>query len=174
MKRLDPLDGAASQVAAGNYSVRLTDKRNDEIGRLAVGFNRMAETIRDNTSLLEERVQQRTEELHSANLQLEQKNKQILDSIRYARMIQSAILPRYDLLSRYLAEHMVIWLPRDVVGGDFYYCRTDGQGCLLVVGDCTGHGVPGALMTMSAYAVLNHITSVQRTDDPARIVAMIL
>ena len=162
LKRLDPLDGAARQVAAGNYSARLTDKRNDEIGRLAVGFNRMAETIRDNTSLLEERVQQRTEELHSANLQLEQKNKQILDSIRYARMIQSAILPRYDLLSRYLAEHMVIWLPRDVVGGDFYFLQPDDDGCYIGVVDCTGHGIPGAFMSMTANAVIRQVLTGSR------------
>ncbi|MDD2841590.1 MAG: SpoIIE family protein phosphatase [Tolumonas sp.] len=165
LKRLDPLDGAARQVAAGNYSARLTDKRNDEIGRLAVGFNRMAETIRDNTSLLEERVQQRTEELHSANLQLEQKNKQILDSIRYARMIQSAILPRYDLLSRYLAEHMVIWLPRDVVGGDFYFLQPDDDGCYIGVVDCTGHGIPGAFMSMTANAVIRQVLTGSR-DKP--------
>lgn len=162
LKRLDPLDGAARQVAAGNYSARLTDKRNDEIGRLAVGFNRMAETIRDNTSLLEERVQQRTEELHSANLQLEQKNKQILDSIRYARMIQSAILPRYDLLSRYLAEHMVIWLPRDVVGGDFYFLQPYDDGCYIGVVDCTGHGIPGAFMSMTANAVIRQVLTGSR------------
>nr|WP_321269162.1 SpoIIE family protein phosphatase [uncultured Tolumonas sp.] len=165
LKRLDPLDGAARQVAAGNYSARLMDKRNDEIGRLAVGFNRMAETIRDNTSLLEERVQQRTEELHSANLQLEQKNKQILDSIRYARMIQSAILPRYDLLSRYLAEHMVIWLPRDVVGGDFYFLQPDDDGCYIGVVDCTGHGIPGAFMSMTANAVIRQVLTGSR-DKP--------
>jgi len=162
LKRLDPLDGAARQVAAGNYSAQLTDKRNDEIGRLAVGFNRMAETIRDNTSLLEERVQQRTEELYSANLQLEQKNKQILDSIRYARMIQSAILPRYDLLSRYLAEHMVIWLPRDVVGGDFYFLQPDDDGCYIGVVDCTGHGIPGAFMSMTANAVIRQVLTGSR------------
>ena len=165
LKRLDPLDGAARQVAAGNYSARLTDKRNDEIGRLAVGFNRMAETIRDNTSLLEERVQQRTEELHSANLQLEQKNKQILDSIRYARMIQSAILPRYDLLSRYLAEHMVIWLPRDVVGGDFYFLQPDDDSCYIGVVDCTGQGIPGAFMSMTANAVIRQVLTGSR-DKP--------
>ena len=165
LKRLDPLDGAARQVAAGNYSARLTDKRNDEIGRLAVGFNRMAETIRDNTRLLEERVQQRTEELHSANLQLEQKNKQILDSIRYARMIQSAILPRYDLLSRYLAEHMVIWLPRDVVGGDFYFLQPDDDSCYIGVVDCTGHGIPGAFMSMTANAVIRQVLTGSR-DKP--------
>ena len=165
LKRLDPLDGAARQVAAGNYSAHLTDKRNDEIGRLAVGFNRMAETIRENTSLLEERVQQRTEELHSANLQLEQKNKQILDSIRYARMIQSAILPRYDLLSRYLAEHMVIWLPRDVVGGDFYFLQPDDDGCYIGVVDCTGHGIPGAFMSMTANAVIRQVLTGSR-DKP--------
>ena len=165
LKRLDPLDGAARQVAAGNYSARLTDKRNDEIGRLAVGFNRMAETIRDNTRLLEERVQQRTEELHTANLQLEQKNKQILDSIRYARMIQSAILPRYDLLSRYLAEHMVIWLPRDVVGGDFYFLQPDDDGCYIGVVDCTGHGIPGAFMSMTANAVIRQVLTGSR-DKP--------
>ncbi len=159
LQRLAKLDTAARQVAAGNYTTTLMDHNNDEIGRLASGFNHMSATIRRHTQHLEESVQRRTEELQNANRLLEQKNKQIFDSIRYARMIQTAILPRSDLLNQYLAEHMIIWLPRDVVGGDFYFLQPEGNGCYVGVVDCTGHGVPGAFMSMSANAVIRQVLS---------------
>jgi phosphoserine phosphatase RsbU/P len=104
---------------------------------------------------------------------LAETHEQVLDSIRYAQLIQQAILPQPELLARALGEYFVIWRPRDLVGGDFYYGQTDERGCLLVVADCTGHGVPGAFMTMAVNAVLNHVTSALCADDPPRILQAI-
>ena len=160
LRRIAVLDSAARKVAAGNYELSLPSRENDELGRLAFGFNRMAGTIRDNTAKLEQRVAERTAELQLANQQLAQKNKQILDSIRYAKLIQTAILPRSDLLARYLKDHLAMWLPRDVVGGDFYFLHPAQDGsCFLGLVDCTGHGIPGAFMTMTAHAVLRQVIS---------------
>ncbi|HQC71282.1 MAG TPA: SpoIIE family protein phosphatase [Candidatus Competibacteraceae bacterium] len=163
------LHQSAQAIAAGDYTQRATVEATNEIGELTQTFNDMAAKVGLYTDHLEQCVTERTEELARAHRQLAETHEQMLDSVQYARLIQQAMLPRPAVLARALGEVFVLWRPRELVGGDFYYCRTDGQGCLLVVGDCTGHGVPGALMTMSAYAVLNHITSVQRTDDPARI-----
>ena len=160
LRRIAVLDSAARKVAAGHYDVQLSSRENDELGRLAAGFNHMAVMIRDNTAKLELRVAERTVELQQANELLAQKNKQILDSIRYAKLIQTAILPRSDLLSRYLRDHLVIWVPRDVVGGDFYFLHPAQDGsCFLGLADCTGHGIPGAFMTMTAHAVLRQVLS---------------
>lgn len=159
LRRIDRLDGAARRVAAGNYEVNLTADGNDEMGRLAEGFTRMAGMIREHTQLLENRVAERTAALQEANLQLELRNKQILDSIRYAKLIQTAILPRADLLVRHLDQHLVIWLPRDVVGGDFYFLYPAKDGCYLGLVDCTGHGIPGAFMSMTAHAVIRQVLS---------------
>ncbi|MCB1776094.1 MAG: SpoIIE family protein phosphatase [Candidatus Competibacteraceae bacterium] len=93
----------------------------------------------------------------------------MLDSIEYAQLIQQAMLPPPEVLEQALGDYFLIWKPRDLVGGDFYYCRIDEQGGLLAVVDCTGHGVPGAFMTMAVNAVLNHVTSALCADDPARI-----
>ncbi|CCQ74216.1 PocR ligand-binding domain-containing protein [Magnetospira sp. QH-2] len=72
----------------------------------------------------------------------------ITGSITYAGRIQRSILPDDSLLAENLADHFVLWIPRDVVGGDMYWCRQWGDGLLILLGDCTGHGVPGAFMTL--------------------------
>ncbi len=92
-----------------------------------------------------------------------------MDSIEYAQLIQQSLLPRPELLARALGEHFVIWRPRNVVGGDFYYCREDTRGCLLLLADCTGHGVPGAFMTMAVSTVLHYIVGEMGITDPVRL-----
>jgi len=156
-------------IAAGDYGRLAAVEAHNEIGELTRDFNQMAQAVRDHAERLEQRVAERTQELDQAHRQLAAAHQQVLDSIQYAQLIQQAILPQPELLARALGEHFVIWRPRDLVGGDFYYCRADEQGCLLVVADCTGHGVPGALMTMAVHAVLNHITSTLGNDDPAGV-----
>ncbi len=173
LKRVDLLDKAARKVKAGSYDIQLPEIFNDELGRLASGFNQMATTIRDNTEKLEFRVAERTEALEKANQLLEQKNKQILDSIRYARLIQNAILPRSDVLARYLNDHLVMWLPRDVVGGDFYFLHPSHKGCFLGLVDCTGHGIPGAFMTMTAHAVIRQVLSENGDTSLSDIIRLI-
>lgn len=88
----------------------------------------------------------------------EKKNKDITDSINYASRIQSAILPdlRDDIL-RLLPEAFVFYQPKAIVSGDFYWIDKINDKTILAVGDCTGHGVPGALMSMFAIAVLNQV-----------------
>ena len=83
----------------------------------------------------------------------------ISGSIDYASRIQRAVLPDDTLFSSLLADHMVMWEPRDVVGGDIYWCRLWGDGFLMILGDCTGHGVPGAFMTLIATGALDNALS---------------
>jgi len=165
------LTRSAKLIAAGRYDVTVTRDRGDEIGDLTRAFRRMAGTVRDHTALLERRVRERTEELTLANAQLEDSNRQILDGIRCAQVIQSAILPRPDLLHASTAGHFVVWKPRDLVGGDFYFCHQGRDGILLGVVDCTGHGVPGAFMTMMAHAVISQVVKSGVDDDPALLLA---
>ncbi|MBI9099624.1 MAG: SpoIIE family protein phosphatase [Spirochaetaceae bacterium] len=118
---------------------------------------------------LEEKVKTRTEELNTANLQLSDKNTQIMDSITYASTIQQSILPQKEVLTKNIKEHFTLWRPKNVVGGDFHWFHETKEGFLLAVCDCTGHGVPGALMTMTTYSVLNRIASHFIDDNPALI-----
>ncbi|THB64219.1 MAG: hypothetical protein D6B26_05155 [Spirochaetaceae bacterium] len=99
---------------------------------------------------LESRLEERTRQIHQKNLAL-------TDSLNYAQRIQTAVLPSDSELQSLLgSEHFRIWKPRDIVGGDFYWCQVTKAGTgWLIVGDCTGHGVPGALMSMLAISLLN-------------------
>ncbi|MFN4089698.1 MAG: SpoIIE family protein phosphatase [Alphaproteobacteria bacterium] len=161
------LTRSAKRMAEGHYDVSVSNERADEIGELTRAFRRMAGTVRDHTTLLERRVHERTEELTRANARLAESNRQILDGIRCAKVIQSAILPRPELLAASTAGHFVVWKPRDLVGGDFYFCHQGRDGILLGVVDCTGHGVPGAFMTMMAHAVISQVVKSGVDDDPA-------
>ncbi len=78
----------------------------------------------------------------------------ISSSIKYASRIQRAILPDQSIFAAALSDHFVVWEPRDVIGGDVYWCDVWGDGLLLILGDCTGHGVPGAFMTLLASGAL--------------------
>jgi serine phosphatase RsbU (regulator of sigma subunit) len=113
---------------------------------------------------LEAEVELRTKELS-------ERNREMLDSINYARLLQQSVLPKPDVLERALNEPFVIWRPRDVVSGDFYWMKQRGDRTFVAVGDCTGHGVPGAFMTMLAVSALNRIVE---TDAGAQTPAGIL
>ncbi len=165
------LTRSAKRMAEGRYDVSVASDRGDEIGELTRAFRRMAGTVRDHTALLERRVRERTEELTVANAQLAESNLQILDSIRCAKVLQTAILPRPEMLRSSTADHFVVWKPRDLVGGDFYFCHEARDGILLGVVDCTGHGVPGAFMTMLAHAVISQVVKSGVDDDPALLLA---
>ena len=79
----------------------------------------------------------------------------ITSSINYASRIQRAILPAQELIEKKTKDYFVLWRPRDVVGGDIYWCHNWGLGTLLILGDCTGHGVPGAFMTLISSGALD-------------------
>jgi serine phosphatase RsbU (regulator of sigma subunit) len=90
---------------------------------------------------------------------LESQKKNITDSINYASRIQTALLPPADLLNKLLPEHFILYLPRDIVSGDFYWITISDGKTIIAVADCTGHGVPGAFMSMLGFAYLNEIVN---------------
>lgn len=132
---------------------------------------RLGEELAQANEVLEERVQQRTADLTSTNQQLEASQARIMESLLYARVIQASILPDPRLLDQYFAEWCALYRPCDIVGGDLYWVREAADGGLLVaVLDCTGHGVPGAFMTMTVNSVLNRIVNTLCSDDPGRMI----
>lgn len=166
---LTRLSSASREVADGRYDIALPVSGKDEMGELTRSFNAMTATILDHTDNLELRVRERTDQLSAANRMLEDSQQRIIDSISYARTIQSAILPPEEVLERCLGEHFILYRPKELVGGDFYYLREFDNHFLLAVIDCTGHGIPGAFMTMTVNAVLNRVVDVICCDDPSRI-----
>jgi serine phosphatase RsbU (regulator of sigma subunit) len=116
------------------------------------------------TEQMEKQIKERTKELL-------EKNQKIMDSIEYAQRLQESILPTQKELQAIFKDYFILWKPRDIVGGDFYWVRQLKEGGYLVaVGDCTGHGVPGAFMTMAVNSILTHIAD-QGYTDPACIIA---
>lgn len=91
-----------------------------------------------------------------------EKQKQITDSIMYASKIQNALLPREDQVTEVLQDYFVFYLPKDIVSGDFYWTKQVNNFKLIIVADCTGHGVPGAFMSVLGISILNDI--VRRSD----------
>ncbi len=132
--------------------------------------HREIDKLKDEMNLnLENKVRERTEELNSAMEELVLKNDHIMDSIRYSRIIQKAILPDPERVKTLLPQSFFIWQPRDLVGGDTYYCERFDTGIIIVIIDCTGHGIPGAFMTMLASSGLQRIVSEEKILEPATI-----
>lgn len=160
------LTASARSVERGDFDLHLPEQGRDELGELTRAFAAMARHIRRHTQELETRVEERTRELSMLNEQLEVTHRKLGDSLQYASLIQSAMLPD-RLLERELADrHFVFWAPRDVVGGDFYVYCPDRHGFLIGVIDCAGHGVPGALMTMVAHTSLKVAMDAHGVTDP--------
>ncbi|TAE75614.1 MAG: hypothetical protein EAZ85_02145 [Bacteroidetes bacterium] len=111
--------------------------------------------------------------LESAYRIIERKNGKILDSIRYAQTIQQIILPSQDFLNRLCDESFILYKPRDVVSGDFYWAYKQENKWFLAVVDCTGHGVPGAFMSMIAYSLIYRAIKVKHQYDPAKILELL-
>lgn len=122
---------------------------------------------------LENTVRERTVEISEKNEELEQQNlnlasqrdeiheqkQAITDSIEYAKRIQTATLPPYELLSDLLPNHFLLYRPLQIVSGDFYWLTRQKEKIIVAVADCTGHGVPGAFMSMLGSALLNDIVN---------------
>lgn len=108
---------------------------------------------------LEQRVKERTAELNKQNEKLVLANHQIVSSINHAFHIQQAVLPNRDYIQVLLKEHFIFFLPKNIVSGDFYWFKNLGHKALFAIGDCTGHGVPGAFMTLLGISSLNEISS---------------
>jgi serine phosphatase RsbU (regulator of sigma subunit)/uncharacterized protein HemY len=111
-------------------------------------------------------IEHQRDNIKETNLILEDKNRQITDSIEYAKRIQYSLLPDIGLLKSIFKSSFIIHLPKDIVSGDFFYIEEIGQSIYLAAIDCTGHGVPGAFMTVLAQSLLNQIMSSNTENKP--------
>jgi len=111
-----------------------------------------------------ERIERRKAEL------IAEKHQILIDSINYASVVQRGILPKDSLFSQVFADSSVIWNPRDTVGGDIYWLKEFEKGALLAVCDCTGHGVPGALLTALVVSSFEEIVNEETCGDTSSII----
>jgi len=111
---------------------------------------------------LERKVKERTFEIEAQKEILANQNRKITDSIYYAKRIQSALLPD-DRLSAFYKEHFIVFFPKDIVSGDFYFVKKLNHFLVIAVADCTGHGVPGAFMSVLGMTMLTEIVGRSET-----------
>ncbi len=130
----------------------------DEVGMLANDF-----------SLMLRQVQASLSEVRNKSQKIEEKQKLLLDSIRYAQKIQNAFLPHADELHETLGNYFIFYEPLHVVSGDFYWIGQKYDQVFVAVVDCTGHGVPGAFMSMIGSSLLSKIVLQEKVFDPAEI-----
>jgi len=186
-----------NRITDGHMNERADIVGNNEIASLSEQFNRMIEQLESYYNELEEKVRERTAEimaqkeeieaqrdsiqeqrnilsdinssLQKAYLEIEEQKKHIEDSIHYARRIQNAILPPDDFVETLLVDSFVLYKPKDIVSGDFYWmAQKDGKAIVAAV-DCTGHGVPGAFMSIVGFNQLNFAVNVKNALRPDEI-----
>ncbi len=148
------------RITGGHLSERADVEGNNEITRLSQKFNMMIDELEKYYNELEQMVKDRT-------AKIEEQKRHIMDSIYYARRIQTAILPSNEYINSCLKNNFILYRPKDIVSGDFYwFCKTKEQIMISAV-DCTGHGVPGAFMSIVGYNQLNYSVNVKksRTSD---------
>jgi len=183
LRPLHKLQQSASALAGGDYEVALPPAGKDEIGDLSRAFSAMVDQVKAYTRDLEKKVRERTKELEDQSVLLKEARDEaeeasrekseildnVMESIHYARTIQQAILTDEAHLRRIVPESFVLWEPKDVISGDMVWTKSYNDGFALAVIDCTGHGVPGGVMTMAAVSSLDRAASDIGIEDPGRI-----
>ena len=163
IKPIESLNNTVQKFSSDNMTVRTNVVSEDEIGKLGQSFNQMADTIQDYSNSLEKKVEEKTKKIRD-------KNKTIMESIDYASRIQNSIIPDLSsCLNIGKNDYFAIWQPREKVGGDIFWCKSAGNYSLLAVVDCTGHGVPGAFMSMMLNSILNSVIKDIDPTNPAKI-----
>lgn len=162
----------SSQVGAGNFEAQYSPLSEDD--ELGYALLKMRDDLAANERLLERKVEERTNEVVRQKEEIERQKervtelyKDLTDSINYAKRIQQTILPTKEYILDMFPKSFVLYKPRDIVSGDFYWFKTSGKKKLFAAVDCTGHGVPGAFMSLVGHNVLNQVTKV--FTKPAQI-----
>ena len=123
--------------------------------------------------LLRLQLAERTEQARAQKLVIEAAHRDLTDSIRYSERIQQALLPRTEVLDRHLSEHFIFNRPKDIVSGDLHWCAHRDGRTVVCVADCTGHGVPGALMSILGSTLMKTIVQDRGTTAPAAILGQL-
>jgi len=113
-------------------------------------------------------IEQQMQVVTNQRDQIVKQNKSITDSIHYAGRIQNALLPPEESIVKNFPEHFILYMPKDIVSGDFYWIKEVDDILIIAVADCTGHGVPGAFMSMLGIALLNEMVNKKEIVQPAQ------
>ncbi|MCL2698907.1 MAG: SpoIIE family protein phosphatase [Defluviitaleaceae bacterium] len=160
------------EIAQGNFEARVTGHYKGDFKIVKDSVNDMAVQLKD---YLDKKMQaeRSAHESDLAKARVEAATEAVMEGIGYASKIQANLLPPENALSEAFSDHSVIWEPRDVVGGDIYWAKNFGDGTVLCVCDCTGHGTPGALLTMLVVSTFESTITGQSHTDTAEILYML-
>lgn len=157
---------------------KIVKERTAEINQQKEEIKTQAENLTEVNSLLVEKnsqVNQQNEEiraiaesLQAANKKIKHKNQYITDSINYAKRIQEAVLPNTEILNKLLPEYFILFKPKDIISGDFYWVKKIKNNLMIVVADSTGHGVPGGFISMLGMSILNEIVRKDEVQKPSQ------
>jgi len=165
-----------------DFKIPSFEGRTDELGSLYQGFKNLGEEITIHFRNYRSNAEKRHREILTKNNKIKeqkklleeqknlvsQQNKSVMDSIAYAKRLQKAIFPDKDLLKEKIGKHTLFFKPKDIVSGDFYWVDETTDSIYFAVADCTGHGVPGAFMSLIGYNFLNQAIldlELRETDD---------
>lgn len=138
----------------------------------------MAEVSENNNKLIQSQehineqhsdIERKNKIMHRSKRIITEKNHKLINSLEYAHNIQNALLPRPSTLTRVFDDHMLIYRPKDIVSGDFYWISQQNDVLSVAVMDCTGHGVPGAFMSLIGNTLLNQIVNEWNVQSPSQI-----
>jgi serine phosphatase RsbU (regulator of sigma subunit) len=166
-----------------NFALDSYEKRKDEIGDLYQSIKLLGEEVTIHFKNYRENAEQKHREILAKNVKIEDqkrlleqkgnllqsRNRSLMDSLIYAKRIQTALLPSSESLRSKIGKNTLVFIPKDVVSGDFYWVEDTHDSIYFAVGDCTGHGVPGAFMSILGVNYLNQAVKQENLKDPGKI-----
>lgn len=162
----------ADAVGSGRFDAQYKPLSKEDT--LGIALLKMRDDLAENERLLEQKVKERTaevvqkkEEIEKQNLKISELYKEVTDSIKYAKGLQEAILPPDELVQGLLPQAFILYKPKDIVSGDFYWIKKKNDKIYFAAVDCTGHGVPGAFMSIIGNNALNN--ALREFDTPSEI-----
>lgn len=164
----------AQETGSGNFDAIYTPLSSEDT--LGYSLIKMRDNLAENERSLEQKVKERTEEVVRQKEEIEFKNseleilyKQVTDSILYAKRIQEAILPPDSMIRTLVPNSFVLFKPKDIVSGDFYWFDRKDDKVYFSAVDCTGHGVPGAFMSLVGHNILKDIVNNTKLNKPGEM-----
>lgn len=155
---METVNRQLQKITDGDLNVLIGVKSTPEFETLSAGINEMVGSL-----------SRQMEEIAEQAADLAESNKNILMSLKYAKKIQRNLLPSSKAFDETFSDYDILWEPKDVVGGDIYWMKNFSKGAVLCVCDCTGHGTPGALLTMLVVTALDTIVTDEISSEPAGI-----
>jgi len=168
VKGMEHTTDFSREVGSGNFDYEYTPLSDEDV--LGHALLKMRDELKESERILEQKVVERTKEIEKQKERVQMLYKNVTDSIKYAKRLQNSILPPGQWIKELLPESFVLYMSKDIVSGDFYWVeQVNKDEVLFGAIDCTGHGVPGAFMSLVGYNGLNQAVKEHNLKHPDQI-----